>query len=79
MKDTQEADSDFVIISCLCFNKGAKNSSHCSAREVEQSQKEIIITGRINTVCVFISNNEQKVFPYRCRNRKKKESIFCPL
>lgn len=55
MKGTQEADSDFVIILHLCFNKVAKNSSHGSAREVEQSQKEIIIMGRINLVCIFIS------------------------
>lgn len=55
MKDTQEADTDFVIILHLRFNKVAKNSSHHSAREVEQSQKEIIITGRINSVCIFMS------------------------
>lgn len=55
MKDAQEADSDFVIILHLCFNKVAKNSAPCSAREVEPFQKEIIITGRINSVCIFIS------------------------
>ena len=55
MKDTQEANGDFVIILHLCFNSVAKNSFHRSAREAEQYQKEIIITGRINSVCIFRS------------------------
>lgn len=59
MKDTQEANGDFVIILHLCFNRVAnrvaKNCFHSSAREAEQYQKETIITRRINSVCIFRS------------------------